>query len=150
MSLEKMFQVLESLRDTASANAVFGEPQEVEGRLIIPVAQVGIGLGLGFGQGTSADAAGVSEEAEKEPEAQGEGGGSGGGAGARPVAIIEVTPEETTVKPIVDEGKVALAGIALVGGRCSGWRPRCGRSLDDRGSGWGMAEAQQTALFPRL
>jgi hypothetical protein len=31
------------------------------------------------------------------------------------VAVIEVTPEETVIKPIVDETKVALAGIALGG-----------------------------------
>ena len=112
MSLDKMFQTIEHLRDTASANAVFGEPREAEGRLIIPVAQVRLGLGLGLGQGMPEEA---SEEPDKEPEGAAEGGGGGGGAGARPVAILEVTPEETLIKPIVDESKVALAGILLVG-----------------------------------
>jgi hypothetical protein len=64
-------------------------------------------------------------EAEGPDEAEGpetpgdqevpEGGGGGGGARSRPVAVIEVTESETIVRPIVDETKVALAGIALAG-----------------------------------
>lgn len=109
MSLERMFQVVEDLRDTASVDAAFGEPQEIEGRTFIPVAAVGRGFGMGFGQGTAPG----DEEAEAETSS-GEGGGTGGGAGARPVAMIEISTEETIVRPIVDESKVALAGIALV------------------------------------
>ncbi|MHB1319751.1 MAG: hypothetical protein ACYCYF_14150, partial [Anaerolineae bacterium] len=48
--------------------------------------------------------------------------GAGGGAGAhvRPIAYIEVGPDGTHVKPIVDEQKVALAGI-LLGFWAVGW-----------------------------
>jgi uncharacterized spore protein YtfJ len=46
--------------------------------------------------------------------AEGEGGGSGG-MSVRPVAVVEVTPESTAVKPIVDEQKLALAGALLIG-----------------------------------
>jgi hypothetical protein len=52
--------------------------------------------------------------ADDEDEA-GEGGGGGGGANSHPVAVIEVTPEGTIVRAIVDETRVALAGIALAG-----------------------------------
>jgi uncharacterized spore protein YtfJ len=110
MSLERMFEVVEDLRDTASVDAAFGKPQEVEGRTFIPVAAVGRGFGMGFGQGTAPE----DEETGAEPVG-GEGGGTGGGAGARPVAVIEISAEETIVRPIIDESKVALAGIALVG-----------------------------------
>ena len=108
MSLERMFDTLEGLRSTASVDAAFGQPQKVQDRTVIPVSAVRVGMGLGFGQG-------VTEEAPAEPEAGAEEAqaGAGGGAGARPLAMIEVTPERTIVHPIVDETKVALAGIAL-------------------------------------
>jgi uncharacterized spore protein YtfJ len=106
-----MFHVVEGLRDTASVDAAFGEPQEVEGRTFIPVAAVSRGFGMGFGQGT---APGDEDEEEGEPSS-GEGGGTGGGAGARPVAVVEISSEETIVRPIIDETKVALAGVALLG-----------------------------------
>ena len=112
MSLEKLFDVVNGLRDKASADAAFGEPQEVEGRVLIPVASVATGLGVGFGSGTPED----EREAEGPGEAEiPEGGGGGGGAKSRPVAVIEVTESEIVVRPIVDETVVAVAGIALAG-----------------------------------
>ena len=42
MSLEKMFASIDNLRDTASVSTAFGEPQEAEGKIIIPVAEVGL------------------------------------------------------------------------------------------------------------
>jgi uncharacterized spore protein YtfJ len=108
MSLEGIFSTVEGLRGVASVDAAFGKPQEIEGKVLIPVAVVGTGFGLGFGQGTS------GEQAQAEPApAEGEGGGSLAGAGARPIAVIEVTAEDTTIRPIVDETKIALAGVAL-------------------------------------
>ena len=130
MSLDRMFTTVEGLRETAAVNAAFGEPQEVEGRILIPVAEVHRGFGMGFGEGTTGEGTtgegtigegttgeGTTGEGEQEGEQPpgSEGGGAGGGAGARPIAVIEVTPAETVVKPIVDETKVALAGIALIG-----------------------------------
>ena len=47
------------------------------------------------------------------PDEPSSGGGGGGGGGSRPIAMIEVTPDQTIVHPIVDETKTALAGIAL-------------------------------------
>jgi uncharacterized spore protein YtfJ len=105
-----MFDVVENLRDTAAADAAFGKPQEVEGRVLVPVAAVNVGFGMGFGQGTD-----VEDEEDEAPSTLDQGGGAGGGARSRPVAVIEVTPEGMVVKPIIDEGKVALAGILLVG-----------------------------------
>jgi uncharacterized spore protein YtfJ len=66
-------------------------------------------MGLGFGQGVTED-----EDVEQSADAPPEGSGGGGGAIARPIAMIEVTADETLIHPIVDETKVALAGIALV------------------------------------
>ena len=123
MSLERMFEVLEGLRQTAMADAAFGEPKEAHGRVIIPVSAVGTGFGMGFGRGTPEDERApesevpwdMEEAPKQEEEGAAEGGGGGGGARSHPVAVIEVTPEATIVRAIVDETRVALAGIALAG-----------------------------------
>jgi uncharacterized spore protein YtfJ len=104
-----MFDALEGLRSKASVDAAFGKPQETEGRTMIPVSSVQVGMGMGFGQGVTQESI-ETEQAEGESPA---GGGGGGGAGAHPIALIEVSEDQTVIHPIVDETKVALAGIAL-------------------------------------
>jgi hypothetical protein len=56
-----------------------------------------------------------TEEAEESPEEEGSdsGGGAGGGMMAHPLAVIEVTPGGSRVKPVIDEQKLALAGGLL-------------------------------------
>jgi uncharacterized spore protein YtfJ len=76
--------------------------------VLIPVAVVGSGFGLGFGQGASAE-----QQEHEAPAAEGEGGGSLAGAGTRPIAVIEVSTDDTIIRPIIDETKIALAGVAL-------------------------------------
>ena len=122
MSLDRMFELIEGLRQTATADAAFGQPQEVQGRVIIPVSAVGTGFGLGFGRGTPQDETAQEsevpwdvEEAQEGDDDQAEGGGGGGSARSHPVAAIEVTPDGTIVRALVDETKVAIAGIALTG-----------------------------------
>nr|HID13185.1 hypothetical protein [Anaerolineae bacterium] len=104
--IQTLLDSLADLRKKANVNACFGEPVTAEGRTVIPVAEVGYGFGLGVGHGPV-----VEEEALKETG----GGGGGGGVRARPLAVVEVTPEGTWVKPVIDEQKVALAGVLLVG-----------------------------------
>jgi uncharacterized spore protein YtfJ len=109
MSLERMFGAVEQLRGTASADAAFGEPVEVEGKVLISVAETGRGFGMAFSEEIA------DEEGEAPLSDEQDCVGAGGAGTARPVAVIEVTPEETVIRPIVDETKVFLAGIALVG-----------------------------------
>jgi len=104
--LQRLFDMVEALQRRANVNAAFGRPVAAEGRTLIPVAEVAYGFGLGFGT------AGEGEEQEAEG---GAGGGGGAGVRTRPLAVIEVTPETTRVEPLVDEGKIALAGVLLVG-----------------------------------
>jgi uncharacterized spore protein YtfJ len=106
MSLNRVFDTVEDLRNVTSVDAAFGKPEEIEGKVLIPVAAVSSGFGLGFSQSTSGDQEGGSAPADG-------GVGSLGRARARPVAVIEVTAKETMVKPIVDETRIALAGLAL-------------------------------------
>jgi uncharacterized spore protein YtfJ len=105
MKLENIFEAIEELRSKASVDAVFGEPVVVGDKTIIPIADIKYGFGFGYGEGPSA-----GEEGE-EPEPTGQGGGAGGGVAARPVAVLEISDEGVTVKPVTDEGRIALAGI---------------------------------------
>ena len=105
MSVNKLFESIEQARDAANWSSAFGEPQVVDDRTIIPVAQVGYGVGLGFGSG------GPAPEDEEEAGAGGEGGGGGGGASAKPCGAIVVTPEKVYFEDARDDNTVAIAGI---------------------------------------
>jgi uncharacterized spore protein YtfJ len=107
MSLNKMFDSIEQAREAANWKSAFGEPQVVEGKTIIPVAQVSYGFGLGFGQEGSA------LEDEDEAGAGGEGGGGGGGVSAKPYGVIVVTPDDVYFEEVEDSSKIAILGIAL-------------------------------------
>ena len=105
MKLEDIFAAIEDMRERASVNAVYGEPVEVGDRTIIPVADIKYGFGVGYGEGPTA------AEEEEESAATGQGGGAGGGIAARPVAVVEISDAGIVVKPVMDEGRIALAGI---------------------------------------
>jgi uncharacterized spore protein YtfJ len=107
MSLNRLFDTIESARDTANWRVAFGEPQEVEGKTLIPVAKVTHAYGLGFGAGESPDL-------EDEVASSGEGGGVGGAVSSRPVGAIVVTPEAVCFEPALDQGVLALAGLGVV------------------------------------
>jgi uncharacterized spore protein YtfJ len=108
MSLNKLFDSIEQARDAANWKSAFGEPQVVDDKTIIPVAQVGYGFGFGFGRG------GSMPEEEGEPEMEGEGGGGGGGASAKPYGVIVVTPENVYFEEVEDSSKIAVMGIVMV------------------------------------
>jgi uncharacterized spore protein YtfJ len=131
MSLDRVFAIVEGMRQVACADAAFGKPQEYEGKVLIPVATVSTGFGLGLGQTVGDECEQAPGESETTPEEsqtpvkpkerigedtarEAEGGVGGGGVRSRPIAVIEITPTATVIRPIVDEGKVLLAGIALV------------------------------------
>ncbi len=149
--LESMFERLAEVQEQIDVNAVFGEPRTVEGRTVIPVAEVSFGVGLGFGAGPAGHyctcGCGCHEHepgcececepgGEHEPDCECEcdlececdhdmdetalGGGGGAGGRARPVAYIEIGPEGTHIQPIINEQRVALAGI-LLGAWAVGW-----------------------------
>ena len=130
MSLDRVFTVVEGMRQVACADTAFGKAQEFGGRVLIPVATVSTGFGLGLGQTAGVDCEVGPDEGETTPEErqtptkpQGrsegtagevEGGGGGGGVRSRPIAVIEVSPAATVIRPIVDESKILLAGMALI------------------------------------
>lgn len=99
--------MVENLKSSASVNVVFGETRETQGKAIIPVASVQYCFGAGGGEGTGPPAG------EGQTPPAGSGGGGGGMIKAKPVAVLEVTPEETRVLPIMDYSR--LASMALGG-----------------------------------
>jgi uncharacterized spore protein YtfJ len=100
--IQKLLDALTDLRKKANVGAVFGKPVVADNRTVIPVAEVAYDFEMG-----------VEEEAI-DGGIEGGSGGSGG-MSVRPVAVVEVTPESTVVKPVVDEQKLALAGVLLIG-----------------------------------
>jgi len=48
MSLNRLFDVIQQIKEAADVRAAFGEPQVLEDKTIIPVARVSYGMGLGF------------------------------------------------------------------------------------------------------
>ena len=99
-SINRLFDLFEGLNESASWKSAFGEPQIQGDTTIIPVAAVSYGLGMGMGTSGA-----------KEGEEEGDEGAGGGGSTSRPVAIIEVTPEKTVIRPVIDYGKLAVAGM---------------------------------------
>ncbi len=80
--------LLERLHASASIKTIYGEPIQVEGKTLIPVAKVMYGLGGGFGKAKSHDKNGRTEE-----KPAGESGG--GGIRIVPVGVIEVGRDQT-------------------------------------------------------
>jgi uncharacterized spore protein YtfJ len=103
--LERLVSRVGDIQEKATVKTVFGDPLEVRGRTIIPIARVRYGFGIGMGRGAS----------RKTGDGDDSGGGSGGGGGAsvRPVAVIEITDDRTTVTPVVDVTRLAMAGLIL-------------------------------------
>jgi len=110
MSATEMLQRIgETLGSTANVRAVFGDPIEVQGKTVVPVAKVayGFGAGLGTGRGKGGDDSGRNAE----------GGGGGGGVRAFPAGALEITADHTRFVPFLDLRWLAgaFAAGALVG-----------------------------------
>jgi uncharacterized spore protein YtfJ len=98
-SIEKLFEKL-------SVDAVFGKPVQEGEITIIPVTDVSVGFGFGSGISPAAE-----DDGEDADTGKSEGGGAGGKASPR--GYIKITPEGVDYVSTLDEGRVALAGIAL-------------------------------------
>jgi len=98
-SIDRLFGTFDDLKKSAQVSAVFGQPQTIGERTIIPIARVSYGFGLGFGED-------IPQDKEKQTDS---GAGGGGWVRARPIGVLVITPEETRVESIVDKGRIALA-----------------------------------------
>lgn len=106
MELNRMFDQIEKLLDSASWRTVFGEPYKEGEVTIIPLAHVKYGFGAGFGGGQS------QPDAE-EPGGTGEGAGYGGGILADPAGVIRIGQDHVVVEPYVNVSRLGMAGILM-------------------------------------
>jgi len=81
---EMLEKISETLGSTANVKSVFGEPVQVAGKTVVPVAKVAYGFGGGTGSGP-----------KRNGEPMGEGGGGGGGVRAHPAGALEITENGT-------------------------------------------------------
>jgi uncharacterized spore protein YtfJ len=97
---------LDAVKDVLTVKRVFGDPYEVDGVTVIPVAAVRGGGGGGGGEGDAPDAKGA-----------GAGGGVGFGVNVRPVGTIVVSDGTVTWVPSVDVSRIVFGGqvVAIVG-----------------------------------
>jgi uncharacterized spore protein YtfJ len=107
MSMEEVLTSIKGTRDSLSVRRSFGDPFELDGVTVIPVARVAGGAGGGGGEG--GDAEGTS----------GGGFGTGFGVNVNPVGVYEVRGDHVEWKPNVDVNKLlrgsqVLAGIIAV------------------------------------
>ncbi len=97
--------VLDNMRETRDALSVkrsFGDPYELDGVTIIPVARVAGGAGGGGGEGPG-------------DQENGSGFGSGFGLGTQPVGVYEVREKSVEWKPTIDVNRLVKGGQVLAG-----------------------------------
>lgn len=88
---ELVASIADRLKASGDVKVVFGEPQVIEGKTIVPVASVAYGFGAGSQPGQST--------------------GGGGGLRVKPLGVLEITAGQTRFVPIVDATRLAMMGI---------------------------------------
>jgi uncharacterized spore protein YtfJ len=104
---ERSHELIEQMLDSLNTSAVFGAPVHEGDVTVIPVARVWYGFGEGSGSGTGEAPSGSSQIQT------GEGRGGGGGGHARPLGYIRIAGDDVRFEPIMDPGRLMLAGMAL-------------------------------------
>jgi uncharacterized spore protein YtfJ len=114
MDTQKIKNIIETITQpfqNTSIKKIYGEPINVQGKTIIPVARLTFGFGGGLGEKK-----GVTDDQKLAPSAKNSsnegGGGLGGGMAATPIGYIEVTPERTRFVRF-DVMKYVFAGLGL-------------------------------------
>lgn len=94
---------IKGTRDSISVARAYGDPYELDGVTVIPVARVVGGGGGGGGEGTDDEGA--------------SGGGFGTGFGLRvhPIGVYEVRGDSVEWKPSIDVNRLAKGGQVLAG-----------------------------------
>ncbi len=108
-----MTSITERLRLTARVETVYGEPQKLHGRTVIPVARVFYGFGAGGGEAP----------VQGNASAQTSGGGGGGGISVRPMGALIISDVDERFISFRDwRGTVARAAAAFFFGYLVGRR----------------------------
>ena len=102
-------ELLERVKGSAKVEVVYGEQREIGEKTIIPVAVVAYGFAAGAGSGTGQAPGGNG------PSGSGGGGGGGGAVRVQPVGVLEVTPEDTRLVPVLDWTRIITTGLTFLG-----------------------------------
>lgn len=114
-------EMLREIGRDVNVNMVYGQAQQLQGRSLIPVAQIHYAGGGGFGGGSGPQGKADATETGQSTQAMGE--GRGGGAGlrvtAKPLGMMEVTSEGQRWVPALDYNRLitiwsVLGGVLLV------------------------------------
>jgi len=96
-ALGNVVSKLNGIKDVMTVQRVFGEPTQVDGITVMPVAVVRGGGGAGGGGGSMPD-----------ENQQGEGAGLGFGLNARGIGVYAVRDGDITWQPAVDVTRIVL------------------------------------------
>ena len=116
MNFQDYFKnVAESIRESATVKAVYGDPVESQGKTIIPVAKIRYGFGGGGGSGEDASPEGATAVAAGAThKAMGMGGGGGGGVSVTPAGYIEIRPDGTEYVSFEEKPQMIRVGIIAI------------------------------------
>ena len=109
-SKTQLAEFFRSIIEHAGAKTVYGEPVSVNGKTVVPVAQIRYGFG-----GSSGGKGSTWEH----------GGGGGGGLVAKPLGVVEITQSQTRFIPIFSSRALVIAvGLGVCLGLLAGSRRR--------------------------
>jgi uncharacterized spore protein YtfJ len=103
MSKKEVLQSIKGTHESLSVRRAYGDPFELDGVTVIPVARVAGGGGGGGGEGMD------------ENEAGGGGFGTGFGLRVNPIGVYEVRDSSVVWKPTVDVNRLLKGGQVLGG-----------------------------------
>lgn len=105
--LEMLLATVARLPDQADVDVVFGSPTTIEGRTLIPAAEVTYSFEVGAERGAAGEGdAGTDATSIDEGSAY---------IRSRPVALIEVAPGGIAVRPVLDLRRLAPRLLILAG-----------------------------------
>ncbi|MGB9345305.1 MAG: spore germination protein GerW family protein [Ilumatobacteraceae bacterium] len=103
MSKDEVLESIKGTHDSLSVRRCYGDPVELDGVTVIPVARVSGGAGGGGGEGTD------------ENDVGGGGFGTGFGLKVNPIGVYEVRNGSVVWKPTVDVNRLLKGGQVLAG-----------------------------------
>ncbi|MGI2328194.1 spore germination protein GerW family protein [Planococcus sp. YIM B11945] len=106
--------IFEKFSTARDVSLVYGDPVEMQGRTIIPVAKVKYRVGAGAGAGFEHEDKDPASSSFKEVEG-GHGEGAGGTFQVKPVGIYDVTAEKIFYRPIVPIELIVLLPLMVTG-----------------------------------
>lgn len=106
--------VFEKFAKVRDVELVYGNPIEMQGRTIIPVAKVKYSVGGGSGGGYELEDENPDSPGFEEVEG-GYGEGAGGTFSVKPVGVFDVTAEKTVYHPIVSIETLVFLPLLMTG-----------------------------------